>query len=244
MFADAGYVAIAPSIFDRIEPNFDAAHDQDGIQKGIAAVSSGLAYALWEVDRYRYLKRLKRPNTDDWRYSAIDDVAQLVRWRSRSENHWYRAARIFLLRPTFGSRSRDHQGWGVSERILALGSDLIVPGSIVIDVGANIGLCLPWAACHSDVAVHCFEPHPQVRARLARNLRLNRSIVSRVEVHAEALSDHTGHATLQAVRQGGNLGLSALANSGILGVAHADLIEVPMIRLGAFIFRLVEGRSV
>lgn len=38
VFADAGYVAIAPSLFDRIEPNFDAAHDQDGIQKGIGAV--------------------------------------------------------------------------------------------------------------------------------------------------------------------------------------------------------------
>lgn len=39
-FADAGYDAIAPSLFDRIEPNFHAGHDQDGIQKGIKAVMS------------------------------------------------------------------------------------------------------------------------------------------------------------------------------------------------------------
>jgi carboxymethylenebutenolidase len=37
-FADAGYHAIAPSLFDRIEKGFHAEHDQDGIQKGIVAV--------------------------------------------------------------------------------------------------------------------------------------------------------------------------------------------------------------
>jgi carboxymethylenebutenolidase len=37
-FADAGYTAIPPSLFDRIEPGFQAGHDQDGIQKGIAGV--------------------------------------------------------------------------------------------------------------------------------------------------------------------------------------------------------------
>lgn len=38
VFAGAGYAAIAPSLFDRIEPGFHAEHDQDGIQKGIRAV--------------------------------------------------------------------------------------------------------------------------------------------------------------------------------------------------------------
>src|SRR5262245_36728406 len=37
-FADAGYAAIAPSLFDRVEPGFHAEHDQAGIQKGVAAV--------------------------------------------------------------------------------------------------------------------------------------------------------------------------------------------------------------
>lgn len=39
-FADAGYDVIAPSLFDRIEPGFQAEHDQDGIQKGIKGVMS------------------------------------------------------------------------------------------------------------------------------------------------------------------------------------------------------------
>ncbi len=38
VFADAGYHAIAPGLFDRIEHNFHAGHDQDGIKKGIDAV--------------------------------------------------------------------------------------------------------------------------------------------------------------------------------------------------------------
>jgi len=38
VFADAGYHAIAPGLFDRIERGFHAGHDQDGIQKGIGAV--------------------------------------------------------------------------------------------------------------------------------------------------------------------------------------------------------------
>lgn len=38
VFADAGYHAIAPSLFDRIQPNFHAGHDAEGLQRGIGAV--------------------------------------------------------------------------------------------------------------------------------------------------------------------------------------------------------------
>jgi carboxymethylenebutenolidase len=37
-FAAAGYECLAPSLFDRIEPGFQAGDDQDGIQKGLKAV--------------------------------------------------------------------------------------------------------------------------------------------------------------------------------------------------------------
>jgi carboxymethylenebutenolidase len=37
-FADAGYDTIAPSLFDRIEPGFQAGHDPDGFKKGGDAV--------------------------------------------------------------------------------------------------------------------------------------------------------------------------------------------------------------
>jgi carboxymethylenebutenolidase len=39
-FAAAGYHAIAPSLFDRVEKDFHAAHNPEGIQKGIRAVMS------------------------------------------------------------------------------------------------------------------------------------------------------------------------------------------------------------
>ncbi|MGQ0533329.1 MAG: dienelactone hydrolase family protein [Caulobacteraceae bacterium] len=38
VFADEGYHAVAPGLFERIEKNFHAEHDQDGVQKGVAAV--------------------------------------------------------------------------------------------------------------------------------------------------------------------------------------------------------------
>jgi carboxymethylenebutenolidase len=38
VFADAGYAAIAPGLFDRVETDFQSAHDPDGIKKGIGAV--------------------------------------------------------------------------------------------------------------------------------------------------------------------------------------------------------------
>jgi len=38
VFADAGYVALAPGLFDRIERDFQAGHDAAGLQKGIGAV--------------------------------------------------------------------------------------------------------------------------------------------------------------------------------------------------------------
>lgn len=39
-FADAGYAAIAPGLFDRIEPDFHATHDPEGAKKGLAAVAA------------------------------------------------------------------------------------------------------------------------------------------------------------------------------------------------------------
>jgi carboxymethylenebutenolidase len=38
VFADAGYQAIAPGLFDRVEKDFHAGHDPEGVKKGIAAV--------------------------------------------------------------------------------------------------------------------------------------------------------------------------------------------------------------
>lgn len=39
-FADAGYAALAPSLFDRVEPGFHAGLDAEGIRKGVEAVKA------------------------------------------------------------------------------------------------------------------------------------------------------------------------------------------------------------
>lgn len=38
VFAEAGYAVLAPSLFDRIEPNFQADMSPEGVQKGIAGI--------------------------------------------------------------------------------------------------------------------------------------------------------------------------------------------------------------
>jgi carboxymethylenebutenolidase len=40
VFAEAGFDAIAPGLFERIEPGFRAGHDESGIAKGRAAISA------------------------------------------------------------------------------------------------------------------------------------------------------------------------------------------------------------
>src|SRR5690606_29398948 len=40
LFAAAGYNVIAPSLFDRVESNFQAGMDPDGVKKGQAAVAA------------------------------------------------------------------------------------------------------------------------------------------------------------------------------------------------------------
>jgi 31-O-methyltransferase len=50
----------------------------------------------------------------------------------------------------------------------------LTPGSMVFDVGANIGMATLYFAHHCpDITVHAFEPTPEPYAALAENLRLH-----------------------------------------------------------------------
>ncbi len=74
------------------------------------------------------------------------------------------------------------------------------PGALALDVGANLG----WYTLVLDrltggrLEVHAFEPDPDNRALLARNLDLNDA--ARVTVSALALSDQVGEARLNRYR--------------------------------------------
>jgi FkbM family methyltransferase len=193
----------------------------------------GLLTPFWKVDRTRYLKRLARRATRDWRYVSEDDAAQLAGGEVVARLARISAPVFFycdrsassieadiLKSAKAGGEAFEHR-W----RVLELGLDLIAPSSRVIDVGANIGVyALPWAAENGDVAVHCFEPNAAVRARLARNVALNR-LTARVRLHAQALSDHAGTAKLH-----GRDDMSSL-NEGVHGGAGEAPREVPVARL-------------
>lgn len=192
----------------------------------------GLLKPFWQVDRTRYLKRLAKRKTGDWRYVAGDDAAQLAgevvaRLMGVSAPVFFYCDRsASSIEAEILKTAKEKDGvQGHRWRVLELGMDLISPHSRVVDVGANIGVyALPWAAAGTGVTVHCFEPNPAVRARLARNVALNR-LGARVRLHAEALSDHAGTAKLY-----GSDDMSSL-NEGVHTDRQAAPTEVSLARL-------------
>jgi 31-O-methyltransferase len=63
------------------------------------------------------------------------------------------------------------------------------PGDVVVDLGANIGIFavfLQWIA--PGIRVHCFEPGPDTRQRLERNIKSN-GLEGAVTIHPYAISD-------------------------------------------------------
>jgi FkbM family methyltransferase len=193
----------------------------------------GLLTPFWEVDRTRYLRRLARGKVGDWRYVAQDDAAQFVGDEVVARLVGVSAPVFFYCNRNSSSieaeilKSAKVESGARRERwrVLELGMELISPGSRVIDVGANVGIyALPWAASRADVTVHCFEPNPAVRGRLARNVALNR-LTARIRLHSEALSDHAGTATLY-----GSDDMSSL-NKGVHTDGRAEPTEVPLARL-------------
>ena len=65
----------------------------------------------------------------------------------------------------------------------------------IVDIGANVGMfAIHAATLNSKVQIHAFEPFPKNLEQLGVNLQLNQ--IQRVHVHAQAVSDQTGGATL------------------------------------------------
>lgn len=63
------------------------------------------------------------------------------------------------------------------------------PGAVFLDIGANVGQHSLFMARHAAL-VHAFEPWPEVRARLERNLAAN--AITNVAVHPCGLGDSGG----------------------------------------------------
>jgi FkbM family methyltransferase len=103
--------------------------------------------------------------------------------------------------------------------------NLVKPGAIVLDAGANIGyfslLCAQWM--RKEGIVHAFEPFPLTIARFERNLDLNPSLRGMVRVHNFALSDFVGTIGM-SVPDTGNSGCNYL-NSKAAGAVNVMTLD-------------------
>jgi FkbM family methyltransferase len=75
--------------------------------------------------------------------------------------------------------------------------DYITPGSIVLDIGANIGqfsLPLSETLCKNkiDCSVYAFEPNPEIFNSLKNNIEMNRGLSSVLTSYPYAVGDHFG----------------------------------------------------
>ena len=121
--------------------------------------------------------------------------------------------------------TRSHGEWsiqvygGTDLGSLNLMKRLVHPGSVILDIGANIGqVTLALARIAGPVGcVHAFEPHPLMRDRLIRNIALNN--LTNVIVCPDAMGSEPGEATLYG---------SITSNEGLSALAYVEgLTETP-----------------
>jgi FkbM family methyltransferase len=140
-----------------------------------------------------------------------------------------RAIHRFLLTRTprlyFHVRNTGRKVVGTRRKQRALFSDLLQPGDLVFDVGANIG---EFTAAFRDCGarVVAVEPQPRLVAHLRRRYRFD----AEVTVVPTALSDHAGEATLYCTAADALATLEATRTTDAVG-AGAELEWTTSIRV-------------
>ncbi|HTS53506.1 MAG TPA: FkbM family methyltransferase, partial [Burkholderiales bacterium] len=173
-----------------------------------------------QVDRNRYLRRLKRGRFPDSRYVPAEDRAQFVNDEVVVRVDDAGVASYFHCHPRSSVEDAFIKRGFFQKPVFDTLVPFVRPGSLVIDVGANLGAyAIPLARRFPDVEVHAFEPNPPVIARLEENIALNRMRNRNVAVRPLALSDAPGRLRLHAVaRIEDNFGLSSLREDSLAGV--------------------------
>lgn len=131
--------------------------------------------------------------------------------------------------------SRNHIDWAImfsGDYEPHLGGALhrwLKPGSVFVDVGANIGRhALTGASVVGEAGtVLAFEPNPPVREVLEENVRLN-GFTGRVRIFSCALGAATSRSALRVpsteIPEASNMGLASLVDFGL----PSDSVEVPV----------------
>lgn len=93
--------------------------------------------------------------------------------------------------------------------------NLVKPGFLCIDVGANIGyVSMRMGSAQRDVTVIGFEPDPLNYFRAKENLALNH--FDNISIHHLGLGEQKGEAVME-IRTAGNLGGNRIGKSGTSG---------------------------
>jgi FkbM family methyltransferase len=109
--------------------------------------------------------------------------------------------------------------------------DLLAPGGVAIDVGANIGVwSLLAAERRPDARIHAFEPVPEVAAHCRRHLAINE--LDTIVLNVAAVAAEDGVAPFYAIRTA-NTGASSL----IARRVPADEIAVAVVTLDSYVER-------
>jgi FkbM family methyltransferase len=175
------------------------------------------------------------------RYTRIPGRQRIARWLypiSRQAKRYVLGVRARGDGLLMQLDSRNHIDWATlfygdfEPEITRLIRGCLAPGSIFVDIGANIG-------CHTLTAaslvgelgqVFAFEPNPPIRELLENNLRLNQ-LERRVSVYACGLGSTPTRLSLRVPTPGSleesNMGLASFV---ALETPH-DLIEVEVNRL-------------
>ncbi len=104
------------------------------------------------------------------------------------------------------------------------------PGSIVLDIGMNVGFASLYFAAQPWVeAVWSYEPVPETYARALRNLERNQSLAAKITPHNFGLSDASGKVTFDYCSQwAAAVGVSGLNPEfrRTHGLAESDISRV------------------
>jgi FkbM family methyltransferase len=191
----------------------------------------GVITPYWEIERYRYLKRVTGCRRLDWRYAQEADLQQFGSSEVVIRCSQFPSPVLFYCDPRSKIEQDIIKDKGYQPHISDLLFDYFRDEIVFLDVGANIGyFSIVAAKQFPRMLVHAFEPNQSVYARLQRNIGLNQNPVN-LEVFPIALSNFSGNTTLYTPSpKDFNQGLSSLG-ADIDGVTNDLSHTVPVAQI-------------